>query len=62
MEKKIYVKPSISVIELENGCSILAGSLGTSEGRSDGTTPLSFDEDMDDDEIIKFGAVKNVEE
>ena len=43
MEKKVYLKPSVSVIEMENECSILAGSLGTSEGSADGTTPLSLD-------------------
>ncbi len=51
MEKKVYLKPSVSVIEMENECSILAGSLGTSEGSADGTTPLSLDEDTDNYEI-----------
>lgn len=61
MEKKVYLKPSVSVIEFENECSILAGSLETSEKPADGTTPLSLDEDMDDDEgIIRFDGVKNI--
>lgn len=43
MEKKIYVKPNVSVIEMASDCLMQAGSLGTSEKPADGTSPLSCD-------------------
>lgn len=48
MKKNIYVKPTIKEIEIGNNCSLLAGSLGVSNGKADGTTPLSLDEEDSD--------------
>lgn len=45
MKKNFYVKPTIEVIEIGNNCSLLAGSIGVSNGKADSTTPLSLDED-----------------
>ena len=37
MKKNFYVKPTIEVIEIGNNCSLLAGSIGVSNGKADGT-------------------------
>jgi hypothetical protein len=48
--KKEYIKPSINTIELENGASILAGSL---KGSVDGQIDIQYGGDTTDEDITK---------
>ena len=52
--KKIYIKPSMRIVQLHQQCQILAGSLPAGKGLTNSPEDFTWDpDDLDDDDFLR---------
>ncbi len=52
--KKVYIKPSMRIVQLHPQCQILAGSLPAGKGLTNSPEDFTWDpDDLDDDDFLR---------